>query len=67
MLQRVTVGQWSLDSSYEGIAPVPILAELREHARALSGEPNPDGWRFMRSLRAGRLRGAVEGDSCGRG
>ncbi len=36
MLQHVTVGQWSLDG-YEGIVPAPILAELREHARALAG------------------------------
>ena len=36
MLQKVAVGQWSLDA-YEGIVPAPILAELREHARALKG------------------------------
>jgi trehalose synthase len=36
MLQKVAVGRWSLDA-YEGIAPAPILAELREHARALQG------------------------------
>ncbi len=36
MLQKVAVGQWSLDA-YEGIVPAPILAELREHARALEG------------------------------
>jgi trehalose synthase len=36
VLQKVAVGQWSLDA-YEGIVPAPILAELREHARALKG------------------------------
>jgi trehalose synthase len=36
VLQKVAVGRWSLDA-YEGIAPAPILAELREHARALKG------------------------------
>jgi trehalose synthase len=36
MLQKVAVGRWSLDA-YEGIAPAPILQELREHARALTG------------------------------
>ena len=36
MLQKVAVGRWSLDA-YEGIVPAPILAELREHARALKG------------------------------
>ncbi|HWY91231.1 MAG TPA: hypothetical protein VNY31_11215 [Solirubrobacteraceae bacterium] len=36
MLQKVAVGRWSLDA-YEGIAPAPILEELREHARALRG------------------------------
>jgi len=36
MLQAVTVGRWSLDA-YEGVAPAPILQELREHARALAG------------------------------
>ena len=36
MLQKVTVGHWSLDA-YDGIAPEPIMQELREHARALEG------------------------------
>ncbi len=36
MLQRVAVGRWSLDA-YEGIAPGPILQQLREHARSLAG------------------------------
>ena len=36
MLQTVTVGRWSLDA-YNGVAPHPIIEELREHARALSG------------------------------
>ena len=36
MLQTVTVGRWSLDA-YRGVAPEPIIEELREHARALSG------------------------------
>lgn len=36
MLQKVAVGRWSLNA-YEGIAPGPILEELREHARALAG------------------------------
>ncbi len=36
MLQKVAVGRWALDA-YEGIAPAPILQELREHARALAG------------------------------
>ena len=36
MLQRVTVGRWSLDS-YRGIVPEDILEELHEHARALRG------------------------------
>ncbi len=36
MLQKVAVGRWSLDA-YEGVAPAPILAALREHARALRG------------------------------
>jgi trehalose synthase len=36
VLQKVTVGRWSLDA-YEGIVPAPILAELREHARTLEG------------------------------
>ncbi len=36
MLQKVAVGRWSLDA-YEGIAPAPILEELRAHAEALAG------------------------------
>lgn len=36
MLQKVTVGRWALDS-YDGIAPAEIMAELREHAKALKG------------------------------
>ena len=36
MLQKVTVGRWSLDA-YEGIAPEETMRELREHARALKG------------------------------
>src|ERR1039458_209954 len=36
MLQKVTVGRWSLDA-YDGIAPEAIMLELREHARALKG------------------------------
>jgi trehalose synthase len=36
VLQKVAVGRWSLDA-YEGVTPAPILAELREHARALRG------------------------------
>jgi trehalose synthase len=36
VLQGVDVGRWSLDA-YEGIAPAPILAQLRELARALRG------------------------------
>jgi trehalose synthase len=36
VLQKVAVGRWSLNA-YEGIAPAPILTELREHARALQG------------------------------
>jgi trehalose synthase len=36
MLQKVAVGRWSLDA-YEGIAPAPVLEELREHAEALAG------------------------------
>jgi hypothetical protein len=36
VLQKVAVRRWSLDA-YEGIAPAPILEELREHARALRG------------------------------
>ncbi|HTW42005.1 MAG TPA: glycosyltransferase [Solirubrobacteraceae bacterium] len=34
--QKVTVGRWSLDA-YRGVVPEPILAELREQARALRG------------------------------
>ncbi len=36
MLQKVTVGRWSL-ASYRGIVPEHILEELYEHARALCG------------------------------
>jgi trehalose synthase len=36
MLQKVTVGHWSL-KAYDGLAPEPIMTELREHAKALSG------------------------------
>ena len=36
MLQKVTVGRWSLDA-YEGIVPGAILEELRGHARSLAG------------------------------
>jgi trehalose synthase len=36
VLQEVTVGRWSLDA-YESIAPEDVVAELREHARALRG------------------------------
>ena len=36
MLQKVTVGHWSLDA-YDGVAPEEIMQELREHARALKG------------------------------
>jgi trehalose synthase len=36
MLQKVTVGRWSLDA-YEGLAPDLILQELRKHAQALEG------------------------------
>ena len=36
MLQKVTVGRWSLDA-YDGIAPEETMRELREHARALKG------------------------------
>ncbi|HMD51229.1 MAG TPA: glycosyltransferase [Solirubrobacteraceae bacterium] len=36
MLQTVNVGRWSLDA-YEGIAPEPILTELRLQARRLAG------------------------------
>jgi len=36
VLQKVTVGRWSLDS-YSGIVPEHILEALHEHARALHG------------------------------
>jgi trehalose synthase len=36
VLQKVTVGRWSLDA-YDGIAPEETMRELREHARALKG------------------------------
>ena len=36
MLQKVTVGRWSLDA-YDGLAPDAIMQELREHAHALKG------------------------------
>ncbi len=36
MLQEVTVGRWSL-KAYDGLAPEAIMAELREHAKALKG------------------------------
>lgn len=36
MLQRVTVGRWSL-SAYEGIAPEAVIEQLREHAGLLQG------------------------------
>jgi trehalose synthase len=36
VLQKVTVGRWSLDA-YQDIAPEEIMQELREHARALEG------------------------------
>ncbi len=36
MLQKVTVGRWSLDA-YDGLAPDGIMQELREHARTLEG------------------------------
>jgi trehalose synthase len=36
VLQKVTVGRWSLDA-YDGLAPDGIMQELREHARALKG------------------------------
>jgi trehalose synthase len=36
VLQKVTVGRWSLDA-YDGLAPGPILQELREHAHTLKG------------------------------
>ena len=36
MLQKVTVGRWSLDA-YDGLAPDPVMQELREHAHTLKG------------------------------
>jgi trehalose synthase len=36
MLQRVTVGRWSLDA-YREIVPAHILEELHQHARTLQG------------------------------
>jgi trehalose synthase len=36
MLQKVTVGRWSLDA-YDVLAPEEIMQELREHAHALKG------------------------------
>ncbi|HEY7933326.1 MAG TPA: glycosyltransferase [Solirubrobacteraceae bacterium] len=36
MLQKVRVGRWSLDA-YDTLVPGAIVAELREHARALKG------------------------------
>jgi trehalose synthase len=36
VLQKVTVGRWSLDA-YDGVAPEEIMQELREHSRALQG------------------------------
>jgi len=36
VLERVSVGRWSLDA-YDGVAPEAILAELREQAAALDG------------------------------
>jgi len=36
VLQEVTVGRWSLQA-YDGLAPGPVMEELREHARALRG------------------------------
>jgi len=36
VLQKVTVGRWSLDA-YEDIAPEEIMQELREHAHTLKG------------------------------
>jgi trehalose synthase len=36
VLQKVTVGRWSLDA-YDGLAPEEIMQELREHAHALKG------------------------------
>ncbi len=36
MLQKVTVGRWSLDA-YDGLAPDGIMQELRAHAHTLKG------------------------------
>jgi trehalose synthase len=36
VLQKVTVGRWSL-KAYDGLVPAPIMRELREHAQALRG------------------------------
>jgi trehalose synthase len=36
VLQKVTVGRWSL-KAYDGLVPAPIMRELREHAQALKG------------------------------
>ena len=36
MLQKVTVGRWSL-GAYEAITPATVMEELREHARSLEG------------------------------
>ena len=40
MLQKVAVGRWSLDA-YEGVAPAPILKELRKL---------PDSYKFASGL-----------------
>ena len=44
MLQKVTVGRWSLDA-YEGIVPAEILAELRGRGKELSGRAHPESAR----------------------
>ncbi len=36
MLQKVTVGRWSLDG-YDAVAPEAVMSALREHASALAG------------------------------
>jgi trehalose synthase len=36
VLQKVTVGRWSL-KAYDGLVPAAIMQELREHARTLKG------------------------------
>jgi trehalose synthase len=36
LLQKVTVGGWSLDA-YEGLAPEAVMGELREYARSFEG------------------------------